>query len=269
MSNKADMKWVSQKIEEWAPLSFAEEYDNVGLLIGSKFDQVSKVLVALDATMPVIDEAIDGSYDCIVTHHPIIREPMRRIIETEPVGDKVIKLIKNGIGLYTAHTNLDKAIGGVSDCLAQKLKIDCATIMQKEPSNGAIGFGRVGELTNEVIFSDFADYVKQALELKDIRCVGLRDTKIKKVAVCGGSGMNFWRAAKDLDCQVYITGDVKYSDAFVAKESGLCVIDITHYSSENFIVEAIVEYLRKKAKQEEYNIQIEQSGYDGQTFYTV
>ena len=265
------VQWIINEMEAWTPASLAESYDNVGLLVGDSSQPVKKILVALDATDAVIKEAIENNYDCIVTHHPLIRDPLKRIVASDVTARRVMNLIKNGISLYTAHTNLDKTAGGVGDCLAQKLGLGLRNVtpLIKDPSNEKIGFGRVGELQNEMTLGELAEHVKKSLGIKDVRYSGSLSTKIKKVALCGGSGMSFWQAVKDTNCDVYITGDVKYADANMVLSAGVSLLDITHYYSENVVVEAIVERLREKAKNANLPLKINATSVIGQTFYTV
>ena len=264
-----NVKWVMGEMEAWAPLSLAEEYDNVGLLVGDANQPVKKVLVALDATVAVIEEAASGGFGCIITHHPLMRDPMKRVTVQDATGKKIISLIKNGISLYTAHTNLDKAIGGVNDCLAEKMGLLQTVPMAKESQNSEIGFGKVGEMPNETTLVGLAKHVKDALGLQSVRICGNASTKVKKIALCGGSGMSFLQAAKESGCDVYITGDVKYSDALVAQEYGMCIIDATHYGTENIIVQAIVERLSAKAAKDGVTLEICASKVDSQPFYSL
>ena len=263
------IQWVIDEMELWAPTSWAEDFDNVGLLVGDASQPVKKILVALDAIDAVIQEAITGNYDCIVTHHPLLYTPLKRIISQDAIGRKILILAKNGINLYSAHTNLDKAPGGVNDCLAEKLNFKNTTPMAKDISNHEIGLGRIAELPEEITLSELAEHVKKSLDLKDIRYSGDLSHKIKKVAMCGGSGMSFWHSAKDANCDVYITGDAKYGDTLDVLASGLCLLDITHYSGENIIVEAIVERLRMKAKQDGLLLEINATTIDGQAFHNI
>ena len=259
--------WIIDKIESWAPTIWAEAWDNVGLLIGDTSQEIKKVLVALDATDDVINEAIDGNYNCIIAHHPLIFTPIKHITSKDATGQKIIKLIKHGICLYAAHTNLDVAPDGVNDVLAEKLGIKNVTPMIPSALNPAIGAGRVGLLENETALAELTKHVKNALNLKDLRYTGDLNKKIKKVAICGGSGMSYWQGA--IDCDVYITGDVKYSDALKALESGLSIIDITHYSGEAIIIEAIVNRLRQKAKLDKIPLEINPTSVNGQILFTL
>ena len=263
------VQWIIDEMEAWAPTFWAEDNDNVGLLIGNALSPIKKILVAIDATDAVIEEAIADNYNCIITHHPITYAPLKRITADCTIGRKILALARHGISLYAAHTNLDKAPGGVNDCLAQKFSIKNTTPLVKDAFGDKVGLGRIGELPTEITLRELAEHFKKSLGLKDIRYSGDLSHKIKKVAMCGGSGMSFWQAAKDAHCDVYITGDAKYGDTLDVLASGLCLLDITHYSGENIIVEAIVERLRTKAKQEGLLLEINATTIDGQAFHTL
>jgi len=263
------LSWLINEMETWAPAYLAESFDNVGLLIGDASMPVKKILVALDATDAVINEAISGEYNCIITHHPLIRDPLKSITAACATGQKIIFLIKHGICLYTAHTNLDKAQGGVGDCLAEKIFDEKSSpALVKEPFSDYIGFGRIVILKEETTLDELLNHIKAALDLTHVRYSGSLSAKIKKVGLCGGSGMNFWQTAKDENCDAYITGDIRHHDALNALDAGLSLIDITHYSGENVIVEAIVSRLREKAVQNGLDLEITATSVDGQAFYT-
>ena len=262
--------WLITEMEAWAPTSLAESYDNVGLLIGDASKPVKKILVALDATRAVIDEAISGNYNCIVTHHPLIRDPLRSITAADATGRKILSLIKHDICLYTAHTNLDKAKGGVNDCLAKKIfDEEQSYVMVKDLQDANTGLGRIVILEEEITLEQLLNQVKTALGLSHVRYSGNVSAKIKKVALCGGSGMSFWQTAKKENCHVYITGDIKHHDGLDALDAGLLLIDTTHYSGENVIVNAIVSRLRTKAVLDGFDLEINETSIDGQPFHTL
>ncbi|MCL2286977.1 MAG: Nif3-like dinuclear metal center hexameric protein [Firmicutes bacterium] len=263
------VQWIIDTMEAWAPTSWAEDFDNVGLLIGDRRQPVKKILVALDATDDVIQEAILGNYNCIVTHHPLTYNPLKRVVADDSIGRKILTLAKHGISLYSAHTNLDKAPGGVNDCLAKKLGIINTSPLAKDPFNNEIGIGRIAELPSETTLGELAEQVKKSLNLQSVRYCGNLSAKIRKVAMCGGSGMSIWQAARDANCHVYITGDVKYSDALAVLDAGMCILDITHYVGENIIVEAIVERLRTKANEDNISLVINATAIDGQAFHMM
>jgi len=234
---------VMAKMEELAPINLAGSWDNVGLLVGNESRQVKRIMVMLDADVDTIDEAIANNVDLIITHHPILLKPINKVTD-----DKLIKLIENGISLYSAHTNLDNANGGVNDVLAQKLRLDNVGNFLLVENSELIGrIGNVAECTLE----EFIKTVKVALNCKVVRCVGNKDTIIRKVGVCGGGGADFIPMAKASGCDVYVTGDVKYHQAQVANEIGLCIIDAGHFETENIICSVLADYLKDIFKEVE------------------
>lgn len=247
---------IINKIEELAPKRLAYEWDNVGLLIGDYNQNIKKVLISLDASQSVIKEAIEKNVDLIITHHPMIFKGIKQINTSSIVGEKVIKLIKNNISLYTAHTNLDAANSGVSDILAEKLKLHNSKILNITSKESLynnkldrvaeeIGIGRVGELEEEMTLGAFVQSVKEQLELDNVRVVGNLSEKIKKVAVSPGSSMGFVKDAIEAKADVYVTGDIKYHEAFDMLEAGMPLIDAGHFGTENILLPEIKEYLDK------------------------
>ncbi|MDR0272227.1 MAG: Nif3-like dinuclear metal center hexameric protein [Clostridiales bacterium] len=251
---------IISQFEEWAPMSYAEDWDNVGLLIGDAGAPVKKILVALDATEEVIGEAVAGGFDFIICHHPLVYNPIKRVTSADSTGRKIISLVKNGIGCFCAHTNLDKAVGGVSDCLAEKIGLNYVSPLIKE-ENECIGIGRVGFISEETTLSRLAENVKISLNLPSLRFSGSSDKKIKKVAICGGDGSSarYVDAAISQNCDAYITGDLRYHCVQEALESGIGLIDITHYGSEILVVDAIISRFKNQ-------VEIFPSSIDGQVF---
>jgi len=223
------------------------------------------VLVALDATQAVVNEAVAGGYDFLVTHHPLIYSPLKKITSADSTGKKILALIENKIGYYAAHTNLDKAMGGVNDCIAEKIGlVDTVPLVPDgDLEMEEIGIGRVAAL-QETTLGELAERVKAALGLASVRVCGDIRKKIKKAAVCGGdgSGSRYIEAAIKNACDVYITGDLRYHAVQEALEQGLAFIDITHYGGEAIIVEEIVSRLKR-------HVAAVASSIDGQVFSTL
>jgi dinuclear metal center YbgI/SA1388 family protein len=240
-------------MENWACPTLAEDWDNVGLLIGDPSRQAEKILVALDASEATVNKAVQEGYDFIITHHPLIYNPLKRITADEPVGSKIIKLIKNNIGLYTAHTNLDIAEGGINDILSDRL---CLT--EKE-SLMESGLGKVGNLRNPMTLNSLVKHVKLTLSLPEVRFTGNPEQMIHKVGICAGgaSRMHFCHAAIEKKCDVYITGDFHYHGITEAVERGLSLIDINHYFGEAPIIPVIASRLSDEAKIDKLSFIIE------------
>jgi dinuclear metal center YbgI/SA1388 family protein len=250
-------QWVIEQFEEWSPQSCAEEWDNVGLLIGDASQSVKKILVALDATEDVVNEAISGGFDFIITHHPLIYNPIKRVATDDFIGRKIIALIKNGIGCYCAHTNLDKATGGVNDCLAEKIGLTNLSPLVED------GMGRVGFLSQKILFAEFCEKIKKSFCVDTIRFCGDEKKLVHKIGVCGGSGARYINNAIELGCDAYVTGDIGYHSAQDAIERGIALADITHYGGEIFILDEIVSRLKIAANN---SFEIFTSSVNGQTF---
>lgn len=261
-----DITWL---MEDFAPAKYAEAWDNPGLNVGDLDKDVSKILVALDATNEVIDEAIDKNVDLIVTHHPFLFHAIKKINYDKPDGRKIFKLIKNDIGVFAAHTNLDAVRGGTNDVLADLLGIKDTKVLALEKEDG-IGIGRYGVINEDITMGILAVRVKEALGLDAVRVTGNMSRSVSKIALCTGAGIEFLDDAVKNKCDVYITSDIKYHEAQQAIDKNIALIDATHYATENIIVPVIAGYLRKKLENRGIDdVEIIESKVDGQTFVHI
>ncbi|MGM0602343.1 MAG: Nif3-like dinuclear metal center hexameric protein [Bacillota bacterium] len=338
---------------EIAPVKLAEEWDNVGLQIGDLSNEVNKVLLALDLNTEVIDEAVDNNCNMIITHHPVIFNGINSVSSESAVGDMIIRLIKNDIIVFSAHTNLDIVEEGLNDFICRKLGIEdfqpldvtqignyykfvvfvpenhieniksavfkngggklgnyshsgfvskgkgsfkplkgsepyigstekieevdeirletivaedkldkvLKAVLKAHPYEEAAydiyeikrtsnvdGIGRIGYLTDTMLLGDYINTVKEKLNLPYLKFVGKKDKKIKKVAVCNGSGADFIKKAGYKGADLYLTGDIKYHEAQHAEELDLALIDIGHYESEIWVKELLYDKLTSLAE---------------------
>ena len=232
-------------MEKIAPRHLAEEWDNPGLLVGSPQREVKKILIALDVTERTVDLAINTAADMIISHHPLIFKPFKKIRTDLPNGKLLQKILRHDLAVFAAHTNLDAAAGGVNDVLAARLGLTKVEPLVKAES-GEPGLGRIGFLPESVGIIEFVRILKNALNLTDARLVSSETDLVKKVALCGGSGAEFIGKAAFLGADVYITGDVRYHDAQLAKELDIHLIDAGHFGTEFPVVEALADRLRKE-----------------------
>lgn len=232
-------------IEALAPKCLAEDWDNVGLQVGSPEAKVQKLIVCLDLTDEVLEQAIAQKAEMIVTHHPLIFKPLKKISFLTPLGARIAKLIQHNITVYSAHTNLDVAQGGINDILVEKLGLERAAVLAPTQEEKC-GLGRVAYLPEQVKLADFVQMVKQALGVKDLRVVGDLDSTVQKIALCGGSGGSLVALAAFKGAQVLLTADIKYHEALDAKDLNLALIDAGHDFTEQVIVPILVDYLQKK-----------------------
>ncbi len=335
-------------LEQWAPLSFQEEYDNSGLIVGQNDLKINKAIISLDCTEEVVNEAIDMDANLIISHHPIVFRGLKKFNGKTYVERTVMKAIKHDIALYAIHTNLDNTLIGVNAKIAEKIDIQNTRILAPKKNQlkkliffvpitqseavcdalfmagaGSIGdydrcsfqslgkgtfranekakpyvgetgewhkeeemrvemiypkfkerkvlsallhshpyeevaydlydlsntwnqmgSGFVGELREEMEVGQFLEKLKTDLNTPCIRYTDYKK-KIKKVAICGGSGSFLLSQAKRENCDVFITGDFKYHEFFDA-EGQIMIADVGHYESEQFTMQLIQDFLKEK-----------------------
>lgn len=216
---------IISTIEAKYPLSLAEEYDNVGLIIGDIDANIKKILVCLDINEAVIDEAINKNIDMIISHHPLIFKPIKKIVNTNPISHLITKLIKADICVYSLHTNFDNAENGMNDVLAEKLGLNNINKLGN-------GTGRYGILYNSMSLKELCALVKNKFNISSLKVTGNLNTKIERVAIVGGAGCDFIGDALASNCDVLITGDVKHHSALDGLNSGINIIDGSHFFTE-------------------------------------
>lgn len=335
---------IIRVLEKDFPLDLAEDWDNVGHIIGDKKDIIKRIQISLDLTENVLNRAIENGVDLIITHHPPIFSSLKKINDNTLIGRKILKLIRHGINVYSLHTNLDSAKEGLNQYVAEKLegknikvlepikydvyklafytpKTDYGKIkkiletdknlefngyenvfyeseslenIKGQDKVGSIKVEVIGERTNinallnkiknkhpydemayeivklennyfknvglgrvfeveEIEFENYIDFVKEKFDLEKVKYVKSNDKSIKKVAVVNGSGASFWKKAKKMKVDLFITGDIKYHEGLDAFESGLNLIDFGHYESESFFNQVIIQKLSDKLEIDVYN----------------
>lgn len=223
------VKTIYDFINSLAPFATAEEWDNPGLLVGNPRQEVGRVLVALDATDGALDTARAVGADLIITHHPVIFAPLKRLS-----ADSIpYRLAQEGIALVAAHTNLDKAQGGVNDTLAAVLGLTDVTVAED-------GYTRIGTLPVEMTAKEFATHVAKHLDTA-VRYAG--DGSVRTVAVCGGGGGDFIGDCIGL-ADAYVTGEVKHHE-WLATANSINVIEAGHYATEVPVVDTLARWLEE------------------------
>lgn len=230
---------VEQSLFDWAPRHLAESWDNVGHLVGDPGREVYRILVSLDITEQVVQEAVDGGFDLIVSHHPVMNctwYPVQTLRTDDRQGHILTKLAENRISAICMHTNLDAAEGGVNDCLAQKLGLS-GTIPLNEQK-----IGRIGTLSCEIPLEQFLHDV-----VKSLGCRGLRyrsgGRPVRRVAVGGGACGEYIPQALAQGCDTFVTSDLRYNDFLDTQ--GLNLIDAGHFPTEDVVCAEVVRRLQK------------------------
>ena len=228
-------------IEAFAPLSLQEKWDNSGLCIGSPEDEIRGVMVGFDCTPSLIDKALAAGCNMVVTHHPLIFGGIKTITPEDPVGQAVIKAVRGGVAVYAAHTTADKVIAGVSGAMARRLGLQNVSILDGEPDGS--GLGVVGDLPEPLDAAAALALVKDRFDLKVIRASRPVKEKVRRVAMCGGSGSSLIDSARAAGAQLYISADISYHHFFTPE--GFMIADIGHFESEVEITDILFSELRK------------------------
>jgi dinuclear metal center YbgI/SA1388 family protein len=237
------IKEIVAPLEEFAPLAWQAVYDNSGLVVGHGEDDVQAALVAVDVTEDVLDEAVRLGAGLVISHHPIIFHALKRLNGKGVVERVVEQAIRKGIALYACHTNLDGAPGGMSWRLAETIGIGDLQSLEKEEEGH--GYGVIGTLAEEMEPREFLQEAMRRLGAKVVRHSEITATKIRRVALCTGSGASLIGAAKGAGAELYIAADFRYND-FSEGESGFIVADIGHFESEFCAIDLMCDVISKK-----------------------
>lgn len=239
---------IALALESWAPKPIAESYDNVGLLVGNPSAELTAVLINLDMTEEVVDEAIESGANMIVAHHPIWFMPRKRLNGEDYVSRTIIKAIKNDIALYACHTNLDNIRSGVNRRICDTIGLGNIRFLKTKHTTTdeeEYGSGMIGDLPEALSKSSFLHLVKERFHAKGIRYANCEKEMIQTVAVCGGAGSFLIGEALKKGADALVTADITYHK-FFDNEGKMLLLDIGHYESEQFTSELIREFLSEK-----------------------
>ena len=249
MTERKDQMTVQtliESLEQLAPASYAEGWDNSGLLIGDRNCNVSKVYVALDADSQVIEAAAALGCDMLITHHPLIFSPMRQIVADDFIGRRVISLIEHHINYYAMHTTFDAAVMG--KICANRIDLHIHRPLQPLEDQGLRadapmdGIGCIGRLKEPVKLSALAARIRDRFKLPQIRFYGDPDRLVSRIAMCPGSGKSLASLAVGAAADVYVTGDIDHHLALDLLEQGTAAIDAGHHGLEHIYVDYMLQW---------------------------
>jgi len=230
---------VAAMIESWAPLSMQESWDNAGFCVGSPDTKVKGVLLCLDVTNVIIQEALDVGANMIISHHPLIFQGLKQLCEQNEVARIVTAAIKSDLVIYAAHTNADKVATGVSGMMAEMLDLQNIEVLNPD------GFGIVGNLLYTQEVHSFLKQVKQIFKTPCLRISQISASMIQRVAVCGGSGAALIPQAIERGADIFISGEFGYHH-FFSTNGKMMIADIGHYESEIAITQKLAHLLSEK-----------------------
>lgn len=247
------IKDILGALEEFAPLALQDGYDNAGLQIGLAEDaEATGVLLSLDVTEEVVNEAVLRGCNLIISHHPLMFQPVKSFTGKTHVERAILKAIKNDITVYAAHTNLDVAYGGVNFKMAEKLGLQKAEFLagRENYTSGdktfTAGEGIIASLPEAVSKKAFMEQVKEVFRLKSLRVNNASPKSIKRVALCGGNGAFLIPQAIEKGADVFITGEIGYH-RFFGYEKDILLLEIGHYESEQYTIELLRDIITKAA----------------------
>lgn len=239
-------KEIIERIEAVYQPRNAMDWDNVGLLVGDREAEIQTILLALDATEAVIEQAVSLGADMIITHHPLIFRGMKRITAEDFIGRRVLKLVRNGIAYYAMHTNFD--VGDMGFAAAEKIQMQKQEILEitGEAGGKTLGIGVKGELPEAMTVLHVAKLVKQAFAIENVRIFGEPEHMVKRAAIVPGSGGVEIPYALDSGAEVMITGDIDHHEGLDAVAQGLYIIDAGHFGLEHIFTDFMEAFLEKR-----------------------
>lgn len=237
---------VIRRLEELSPLSYAESWDNPGLLAGRTDKEIKKIYVALDATTEVIDEAIRCKADMLLTHHPLIFKGIKKVNSEDYIGRRVLKLLQADVCYFAMHTNFD--VTQMACEAAERFGLADSAVLEVTTETDGVeeGIGRVGNLMKEMSLEDCAQSVKWIFGIEWVKVFGDMNKKITSVAISPGSGKSMIEAALAKKADVLITGDIDHHDGIDALERGMAVIDAGHWGLEKIFIPYMQDYLEEQ-----------------------
>lgn len=245
-------------LEKLAPPDCACDWDNIGLLAGRSKKKIKRVLIALDADDIAIDHAIKWGADMLLTHHPLIFKPLKKINDADFITRRLIKLIQNDISYYAMHTNFDAAPGGMAAAAAEKLGLrelkvldPQGTVFIKSQEGEAeipYGIGMAGNLDSPMTVRELGKRVKDAFQLPFLSIYGekVQDKPVQWIGISPGSGSSVIKPGLEAGIKVLITGDIGYHNGIDAAANGMTIMDAGHYGLEYLFMDFMEQYIKKE-----------------------
>lgn len=236
---------IAELMETLSPVRYTCDWDNVGMHVGRRDNEIKKILVTLDISDEAVDKAVAIKADMIISHHPLIFKGIKKVNESDIVGRRILTMAENHINCYCMHTNFD-CVGGMAELAADRIGLqDC--IVLEEVCEGE-GIGRVGFLKHDMSVKELCSMVKEQFSLDKVALYGNEDEIVKKVAICPGSGKDEIELALLKGAKAIITGDVSYHYGIDSVAKGINVIDAGHYGIEHIFIDKIKSYLIENTK---------------------
>ncbi len=237
---------IIEQLEAHSPTSYAEEWDNIGLLAGRRDKEVKTIYIALDATDEVIADAVRLGADLLLTHHPLIFKKLGSVTTDDFIGKRIVELLRNDMSYFAMHTNFD--VMGMADAAADELALQDRQVLNVtfEDDISKEGCGRVGRLRKRMSVADLAEFVKRRFQVPNVRVYGDLGDIVETAAVMPGSGGGYIRDALRAGADVMITGDIDHHEGIDAVAQGMAIIDAGHYGIEKLFISYMEEFFKRE-----------------------
>ena len=234
---------IAEFLAKFAPPRLAEEWDNVGLLIGRSNQAVGRIMTCLTLTPDSVAEAVAEQVDLVVSHHPLPFKPLRRLTDETPEGRLLLDLTAAKIAVYSPHTAFDSAGRGINQRLAEGLGMEAVEPLTADVEDAAIGIGRMGRLADTILLAELAARVGTFLKIQHVQLVGAADRRVQTVAVGCGSAGELLSIARRRGCECFVTGETRFHSCLEGEAIGIALILAGHYATERFAVEQLADLL--------------------------
>ena len=233
-------------LESLAAPSLAEDWDNVGLLLGDAGGSIDSVMTCLTLTPDVGAEAVQRKAGLVVTHHPILFRAVKRLTTETPEGRMLLELVRAQVAVYSPHTSFDNGNGGINQWLAKELGLESIAPLRPREESPAAGSGRWGELAEPLAWEEFEKRVLERFRLRQMQAVGGEGRTVRRVGIACGAAAEFLHDAHRLGCEAFITGEARFHACLEARMLGVGLVLLGHYASERPAMEMLAERLAGK-----------------------
>lgn len=239
-----ELNKVCEYLDQFAPLQLAEDWDNVGLLVGDRQRVVQRIMTCLTITPASADEAVREGADLIVTHHPLPFRPLKRLTTDSTPGRLLLQLVRAGVAVYSPHTAFDSAAAGINQQLAEGLGlIDIVPLVAKTAETPVLGAGRCGTLLQPATLAELGERLKAFLHIDGLHVVGSAEQRLSRVAVACGAAGEFLEQARQAGCDALVVGETTFHTCLEAESQDVALLLPGHFASERFAVVKLAEHL--------------------------
>ncbi|HPM85053.1 MAG TPA: Nif3-like dinuclear metal center hexameric protein [Candidatus Anammoximicrobium sp.] len=239
-----ELKSICDYLEQFAPPQLAEDWDNVGLLVGDPQLHVQRIMTCLTVTPASAEEAVREGANLIVTHHPLPFRPLKRLTTDSTPGRLVLQLVRAGVAVYSPHTAFDSAAAGINQQLAAGLGlVETVPLVAKTDQVPVLGAGRCGTLPQPATLAELAERLKAFLHIDGLHVVGPAEQCLSRVAVACGAAGEFLEQARQADCDALVVGETTFHTCLEAEAQGVALLLPGHFASERFAVVKLAEHL--------------------------